>query len=135
MTISETNGLFPVCHRRRSRPIRIQRERWESGGGVGHRKWESHKRQFRFHAAAIMGRAGRGLVRSFKRIFPHVLRDDRAWDHVSCAGFAPSRFSTLSEGRRGVVAVGMSGGVDSSVAALLLQRQVRKFSRFPFANS
>jgi tRNA U34 2-thiouridine synthase MnmA/TrmU len=30
----------------------------------------------------------------------------------------------LPEGRQGVVAVGMSGGVDSSVAALHLQRQV-----------
>ncbi|KAG0592787.1 hypothetical protein KC19_1G280800 [Ceratodon purpureus] len=72
----------------------------------------------------MMGHGGRGLVRPFKRVFAHVLKGDgAAWDPTSCGGFASSGFSTLSQGRRGVVAVGMSGGVDSSVAALLLQRQ------------
>lgn len=74
-----------------------------------------------------MGRGvgGRGLVRPFKGIFAHVWKGDgAAWDPSSRGGLASCRFSTLSQGGRGVVAVGMSGGVDSSVAALLLQRQV-----------
>jgi hypothetical protein len=63
-------------------------------------------------------------VRPLKRIFARVLQGDGAWEPTSRGGFASCRLSTLPEGRRGVVAVGMSGGVDSSVAALLLQRQV-----------
>ena len=72
-------------------------------------------------------------MRPFKRIHAHVLKGDgAAWDPTSCGGFASCGFSTLLQGRRGVVAVGMSGGVDSSVAALLLQRQV--FQLILFAN-
>lgn len=67
---------------------------------------------------------GRGLACPFKRILAHVLKGDGAFDSISGRDFTLRRFSALPERRRGVVAVGMSGGVDSSVAALLLQRQV-----------
>ena len=72
----------------------------------------------------MMGRGGRGFVRPLKRIFAHVVQGDGAWELTSRGGFASYRLSMLPEGRRGVVAVGMFGGVDSSVAGLLLQRQV-----------
>jgi NH3-dependent NAD+ synthetase len=62
-------------------------------------------------------------VRPLKRIFARMVQGDGAWEHTSRGGFA-CRLSMLPEGRQGVVAVGMSGGVDSSVAALHLQRQV-----------
>lgn len=64
----------------------------------------------------------------FKRMLAHVLLGGGQANHSTSRGsYAACKFgaaySSLRE-RRGVVAVGISGGVDSSIAALLLQRQV-----------
>lgn len=63
----------------------------------------------------------------FKRMLAHVLLGGGQANHSTSRGsYAACKFgaaySSLRE-RRGVVAVGISGGVDSSIAALLLQRQ------------
>lgn len=64
-------------------------------------------------------------MRPFKQLCSQIL-NEKVWGNSSILqeGFASCRrFSILRERKGGIVAVGMSGGVDSSVAALLLQRQ------------